>query len=366
MIITETHLSSSGEVMSISKRVLFAILLCFIAGAHDNAFGQESGIVPWELPSHFTAPSVVPHGCLSFVPALFEPPSEGLFFDETFSVVSGFSGNMRIRVWRIGCWEPGRSAIALSLSSDNPLLRYPLVSLVNSNGVEQLASISLFDLDSGHRTGRGYTSSQMNETAFPFYPDGVTLIVNAISIESNPDLISVADYNDQITLKLEFENGQVEIPVFAYEPALDPPQSESPVFNGRYSGQWTVPELPRSGLVLQIAEIPLQRNFIFAIWFTYLDGNPIWVVGNADIPNSLQNEIEIPMSMLEGGGFLTSPGSFTADDVSVTSVGTMTVRANHCNEIEADIDFSSSGLGTENLTFNRLIRIAGYDCDQTR
>lgn len=352
--------------MLTSKRVLFAIFLCISVSAYQHASAQESNVVPWELPNNFTIPAVVPHGCLSFVPALLEPPSEGLFFDETFFVESVLSGNVRVRVWRIGCWEPGRSAIALNLSSDTPLVRYPIVRLKNSSGVDQLASISVFDLDSGQRVHSGYAGGQMNEAAAPWYPDGVTLIVNNVSLGNDSDVISVTDYNDDIMLALEYENGVIEIPVFSYEPELDPPQFDVPVFNGRYSGQWTVPELPRSGLVLQIGEIPLQRNFIFAIWFTYLDGSPMWVVGNADIPNSLQNEIEIPMSILEGGSFITSPGSFTADDVTVKSVGTMTLRAGHCNQIFADIDFSEAGLGTQELEFQRLIRIAGYDCDQTQ
>lgn len=73
------------------------------------------------------------------------------------------------------------------------------------------------------------------------------------------------------------------------------------------------------------------------------------------------------MWTLDGGEFFTAPlDSYAREDVIQEKLGTMTISARHCNVIDADIDFSESGLGVVSRRFERLIRIAGYDCDQTR
>lgn len=342
----------------------FALFLAAI-NFQSPSFGQSL-----DFPNNFTRPQTVPSGCLLYMPSFDAPPPD-VFYDETFSV-GGFFGDttVRIQVWRIGCHEPGRSAIALNLQvPPTPIagVNQPFAFLRPSGANDAAsATLSLFsnqDVPSALLSTGQFLS---NEANIEFFPSGVTYIVHGITS------ITPEQYNDQIDLILDFglnlsgQQQQLAIPVFDYEPALDPPQLEAPAFHGRYSGQWVVDGLPASGLLLQIGEVPgTERNFIFAIWFTYIDGVPVWVVGNRDFDIG-SNEIAIDMSFIEGGEFFTQPGSFTRDDIVVSPVGTMTVRANHCNEIEADIDFTSSGLGAENLTFNRLIRIAGYDCDQTQ
>lgn len=195
------------------------------------------------------------------------------------------------------------------------------------------------------------------------FENGISYVVQ--SLFASPD-----EYNFPVEVILDFgpsmslDPQTVSIPVPSYFSDLFPPEFPAPPLHGRYSGQWAVEGLPRSGLVLQVAEINQNRNFVFAIWFTYLNGEPVWVVGNADLDVG-SNEIEIPMTILENGGFITDPGSFTSEDVNTFSVGTMTLRAVHCNQLEADIDFSQGGLGQNSLVLDRLIRIAGYDCDQT-
>lgn len=321
------------------------------------------------FPNNFTRTSAVPDGCLSLVPS-FLPPPETVFFDQAF-IVDGSIGSkaVRVQVWRIGCHEPGRSIIAMNLQAPE----FPIVGLIQpfvslrgpGSTTENSASLSLFSSQDGPSGVLSVTGLLEPILSQPAFPDGVTFLVKDIAP------ITPAAYNADIELIINFGSNlagqpqQVVVPVFSYEPALDPPQTPTAALHGRYSGQWTVEGLPRSGLLVQVGEVQPDRNFIFAIWFTYLDGFPIWVVGNIDITIP-QNEVVIPMSILEGGGFITEPGTFTRDDVTPIPVGTMTLRAIHCNQLEADIDFSQGGLGTESLTFQRFIRIAGYDCDQTQ
>ena len=313
----------------------------------------------------FTQPGVVPKGCLPFQPAFGSvPDSRAVFFDSTFDVSDGAHlATVRIRSWRIGCHEIGRSAIAVNfdLISGDPSIDYPLVSLIEPNSDSQeVAGLFLHTLNDLIQV-QGLSLLPMIEEGL--FDDGVTVIVDTASLTVPTEV-----YNSDIFLRLNYSNGFIDIFVPEFDPLIDQRVTSQPRFNGRYSGQWVVDGLPRSGLVLQIAEQPQASAppFVFVVWFTYLNGEPFWITGNVNLPSPLPEELTINMLRLEGGEFVTLPGTYTAEDTSVQSVGTMTLRPIDCNAIEADLDFTSGGLGQTSLEFRRLIRIAGYDCDQTQ
>lgn len=345
------------------KNVLasFALLALLIA----PSFSQSQSVGEfYSLRNLFTQPGVVPKGCLSVQPAFFNvPPSDILVFDSTFDVSDGqHSASVRIRSWRIGCHENGRSAIAVNfkLISGDPSINYPLASLIvpNSN-TEENAGLFLFTLENVIQP-QGLSTRPMTEEAF--FDDGVTVVVDAPSLS-----LPVEVYNNDIFLRLQYGNGFIDIAIPEFDPLVDLRVTDQPRFNGRYSGQWTVDGLPNSGLVLQFAEQGTSAPpFVFLVWFTYRDGEPFWITGNTNLSSTTPSELTVDMFSLNGGEFVTQPGSYSADDTLVSEVGTMTIRPVDCNTIEADLDFSESGNGSQSLTFSRLIRIAGYDCDQTQ
>jgi len=343
---------------------LWFVAMLLLAMSGKSTFAQSP--FPFiDYPSNFTLPQTVPSGCLLSMPSLSAPP-DTVFFDETVELDGPLaSTSVRIQSWRIGCHEPFRSAIVVNLQvPDSPEsgLRQPTASLLTVNSASpEFATLSLF---SAHDVPAIIQSqgSLLSAVGVDF-ENGISYIVQSLS--ASPD-----EYNFPVEVILDFgpsmslDPQTVSIPVPSYFADLFPPEFPAPPLHGRYSGQWTVEGLPRSGLVLHVAEINQDRNFVFAIWFTYLNGEPVWLVGNADLEVG-SSEIEIPMTILDNGGFITDPGSFTSDDVNSTPVGTMSLRAVHCNQMEADIDFSQGGLGQNSLVLDRLIRIAGYDCDQT-
>ena len=349
----------------------FKSLLLVLLTVFGATLGPSSHAQSLEYPSNYTMPGAVPRGCLLLMPSLLDPP-ETVFYDETF-LVDGLVGTttVRIKVWRIGCHEPGRSAIVLNLlvpESPATGLQSPFAFLIPSGtNTPQSAFLSLFSGLTVPASLQGLGDLLGAVSNANFFADGVTYVVHS------PPTISTNQYNDDIGLFLDFgldsmgRDQQVLIPVFSYVPALDPPQLPLPAFHGRYSGQWTAEGvLPASGLQLMIGEIPnSNRQFMFAIYFTYIDGFPTWVVGNPDFEVGA-NEVSMDMLFVEGGEFITQPGSYTSGDLDVQVIGTMTLRAVHCNQIEADIDFTVSGNGSTSLTLDRLVRVAGYDCDQTQ
>jgi len=322
-----------------------------------------------DFPHNFTQHQIIPSGCLVRPPSVMAPP-DAVDFDETFTVGPP-TGQVRIRAWRIGCHEPNRSVIAIAFGVpfgnltdfSDPFVR---IRPVGSEETYQ-SGLALFS----DQSELDYLYSALSRpdlglaTLFPFRPD-VTFVVHHASAN-----LTIDDYNGALELQVDFpfeprNPGPILIPIPAYDPEVDSAQFEAPPFHGRYSGQWVVDGLPNTGLLLQIGEVPgTTRNFMFAIWITYLFGQPTWVVGNIDFEIG-SSEINIEMRRFEGGSFFTDVSSFPQEDISSERLGTMTIRAIHCNEIEADIDLSEANLGTAQLTLSRLIRIAGYDCDQTQ
>jgi len=229
----------------------------------------------------------------------------------------------------------------------------------NSNS-EETAGLFLFTLENVVQL-QGLSGLPMTQENF--FDNGVTVIVDAPTASVPAEV-----YNADVFIRLQYSNGFVDVFVPEFDPLIDQRVTAQPRFNGRYSGQWIVDGLPRSGLVLQIAEQPQASAppFAFVVWFTYLNGEPFWITGNVNLTSTAPEELIIEMFSLEGGEFVTLPGTYTPQDTSVQPVGTMTLRPINCNSIEGDLDFTSSGLGQTSLEFGRLIRIAGYDCDQTQ
>lgn len=315
------------------------------------------------FPNSFTLNSAIPHGCLFIDPTTLGtvPPSEDISFDTLIDVNDGdFTARFLVRVWRIGCHEPNRSIIILNIRfvAGDDVVRTPIVRIVNLDTNEKNGG-SLFYWPPSVAFALPHNATSRNR------PESTVASGHLYIVDPGNTPTDVYNFGN-IALELLWPDNQIQIaPVFPYDSELDATQFLEAPLHGRYTGQWTVAGLPRSGLVLQIGEVEPERNFVFAIWFTYLDGAPTWVVGNVDFALG-DSEVEIPMSILDGGGFITNPGSFTGDDVAVNSVGTMTLRAIHCNALEADIDFTAGGLGQQSIELRRIIRVAGFDCDQTQ
>ncbi|GAB4171702.1 MAG: hypothetical protein Kow0020_06510 [Wenzhouxiangellaceae bacterium] len=341
------------------KRLFLAFWLGFVSAA---AFGQVD-LGNQLLPHNFTLKKTVPYGCLFAVPGAFEVPESGLAFDQTVTVLGSFqtSTPVRLRGWRVGCHEQDASVLLVNfdpLDGQTFIEIPPIVTLRLPGSSEEIpARLTRFNVP---HLFDYYLNEPIREENGP--DEGATLVVDTLLED-----FSRQDYNSELILKLDWilNSAPFEFTIPAYDPVVDVPQFPAPPLHGRYSGQWIVEGLPRQGLVLQVGEIG-DRNFLFVVMFTYLNGLPIWTAGNVDFEPGA-NEVVVNMQLLEGGEFFTEPpGSYAREDVIAQDLGTMTIRANSCNSISADVDFSSSGFGTAELQFERLIRIAGYDCDQTQ
>ncbi|MEE4295203.1 MAG: hypothetical protein V2J20_01135 [Wenzhouxiangella sp.] len=277
---------------------------------------------------------------------------------------SSANSDVRVQIWRVGCADDGYSVVMVRLtnqSENEVLIPQIFVDTETKDGLLWHDAQLITNPAVGNISAAG---SIMPATGRTFM-----LGVEPLSLFDNETIFTPSDYNDEFLLELFWgayspgvQNPQL-FPIFPYEPALDPPQFALPLLHGRMSGSYTVPGKAATGLFLNVAELADDTNFIFAVFFTYLNGAPVWVVGNTPGIEPGADLVEIDMQLIEGGRFFTDPGSFTDADTNRETIGTMQIEVLDCNTLLLDYDFASSGLGVGSLTVDRLARIAGYDCN---
>jgi len=345
----------------IFRRILAAALLAGTAAGIKAQTGELNLLTDLGTP--------FPPGCLSI--DLPEQPrsQDSLLVDSNVAAptinANSRNGSIRLRIWRVACDDEDFSVVLVRMSQNggaNPIV-VPTV-FADAGDVElPFHEAQLLLLPGAGNVGA--TGGIVTE-------EGTTwmLAVDPIAIDGATTFLP-EDYNATFTVEFNwgsFATAQPEGTRFVldqFEPTLDLPQFDQPVLNGRYSGQWTRPGAFRQGLVLQVAE-QVDGNFVFAIFFTYLDGQPIWVVGNSSAGLTQPGAVSIPMATLENGAFISDPNQPPVDQVTADSAGSIEIEVIDCNRIRVNYDFSPLGKGTGSMELERFVRIAGYDCNPWR
>lgn len=311
-----------------------------------------------------------PPGCLSLdIPDQPAGP-DNVLVDQIIPMPSVNSNtrdeNVRVQIWRVACLDDSFSVVIVRLDpeDDSAIVLVPQV-FVHPIDPSDPPSIFGYQAQLAELPGSGNAgaSGQIMRVAGQYW----MLAVDPAPLSGARNFVP-EDYNRQF--RIEFWWGDysgtstpnVLLDVDAFEPTLDPPQFSQPVLNGRYTGQWVLDGAPRQGLVLQIAE-RIEDHFVFAIFFTYLDGEPVWVVGNSTPALIEPGPVTIQMATLQGGAFMADPVQPAREDVIPSDAGSITITPLDCNRIRVDYDFTPLGFGIGSMTLDRLVRIAGYDCN---
>lgn len=313
-----------------------------------------------------------PPGCLSINLPEQPPPEDALLIDSNVPAPTLNSnsrdGTVRVRIWRVACDDEGFSVVLVRMrqtGGGNPIV-VPQVFAEAGDVTLPFHEAQLVLLPGAGNVGA--TGGIINNAGTTWM-----LAVDPISINNATNFLP-EDYNETFTVEFNWGGFATADPEFTrfvldrFDPEIDLPQFDQPVLNGRYSGQWIKSDAPRQGLVLQIAEQfneieNVDENFVFAIFFTYLDGEPIWVVGNSNAGLTQPGPVTIAMSTLENGEFISDPNQPAADQVAQEAAGSIEIEVVDCNRIRVNYDFSKLGKGTGTMELDRFVRIAGYDCN---
>lgn len=336
------------------------LALTFVLVGHASANGEINVLTDLDTP--------FPPGCVAVSLPQQEPPGGEMLFDEDVYVPSvdadAPTARVRVNIWRTGCHDEDYSVVMVRLRkiSGGPVL---VPRLFAEAGTVELP---------GHvaQLQRHPAAGDVGATGNAIGEAGVTyvLAVDYFSVDGETEFGPV-EYNDPFTLEMfwgqyaQASNADYELfDIPAYAPELDPPQNTYPPLHGRMSGQYVIEGIPNSGLVLQIGEEFEGTNNLTAIFFTYRNGEPFWVLGAEGNLEPGFDQVTLEMFELYGGEFFTvEPGSFSEDDVDAFSIGTMTIEALDCNTLLVGYNFSEGQLGSGDFVAERIIRTAGYDCN---
>ena len=123
---------------------------------------------------------------------------------------------------------------------------------------------------------------------------------------------------------------------------------------GQHSGTWVVAGLPDQGFFINVGEDG-SGPFLFFAWFTFLDGEPFWLVGNQAYAEG-DASVVVAVQRLEGPNFL----DFSAANATRTEIGTMAFTAVSCDAFTVDYDLGELGAGR--LDLQRLTGTKDFAC----
>ena len=345
----------------------FTLLLALLVTSKASATGEINVLT--DLFSPF------PPGCVAV--SLPEGPAsdDNLLWEEVIPAPgigsSSLDADVLVTIWRVGCHDSGFSVVMVrlqKLSGPRPVLIPQVYVEAGEVEVPFHEAQLIIQPAVGNVGASGNVMSEAGQTfilaADPLAIDGAT--------EFRP-----ADYNGLFTLELTWDAFAPTVappgelfPIDGYVPELDPPQFESLPLHGRMSGSYIVPGKAATGLFLNIGEQLDDTNFLFAIFFTYIDGTPIWIAGNTGGLEPGFTRVDIEMQYIEGGQLFTDPTDFTEADVDRRFFGTLGVEAVDCNRLRLHYDFRENDLGRDfgqgSVVVDRLTRIAGHDCNPWR
>ena len=307
-----------------------------------------------------------PPGCLS-IDLPEQPPSEAALLvdnDVPAPTLNSNSrdGSVQMQIWRVACDDEDFSVVLVRMSQNagaDPIVVPQVFADAGDVNLPFHEGQLLLLPGAGNVGATGGIITEAGTTWM--------LAVDPISIDGLTNFLP-QDYNATFTVEFNwgsFATAQPEGTRFVldqFEPTLDLPQFDQPVLNGRYSGQWVREGAPRQGLFLTVAE-QIDTNFVFAAFFTYLDGEPFWFVGNTPARLTQPGPVTIPMLRNANGGFITDPNQPSPGEVSEESVGSIEIEVIDCNRLRVNYDFSPLGKGSDTMEIVRFARVAGYDCN---
>jgi len=365
-------------VMKHTICILLLTLGCSAARANPNFVSN-----PW-LP--------YPPSCVRAmgIAALDAPDSGAVSFHSSlidlFDAQSGDRIPVTFSAYRSPCAESGRSLIWIEFRLANPFaaqdveLGLPVFVAEPRKNWRYLMNLVTEPNGWGARghveRERTYLTSEMKGYLAQYFNDNgerrwVFLLDNGPEyLEEIPRWgLGPSDYNAAFTLWLRYppyDYLSIEVP--ATIDLLAGATAPLPL-SGRHSGIWVVEGAANQGVQLSIAEqvgrhsdgrpgVPdLPLSAFFSLYTFDADGQPLWLVGNAEFAAGA-DEVRIPILRVRHGEF--RGGKPAAREPA----GSIVLRSHSCNDLGFEYDFSELALGAGTRRLQRLFSLetAGYDC----
>lgn len=308
--------------------------------------------------------SPIPPGCatLSQIWELYNFGGEQNIASGTIQLTNTYDEEQDVvaTIWQKGCPESGRRVVMLTLEVlDNEdgfidVVYTPAIWASDVPGDVNLKKMRPILEPNSH-----FVSDE-----FRFIPEGEsgTFFIDTISVFApayDDELwMDPTQYNGAWTMEIEdVLTGIWTADIPNYVNSLRPNRM---TFTGRLSGTWVTPGIPDQGLVLAFEELVTEiSGLLFMSWYTYgEDGELLWLTGANTYDIEGTSELTFDIELVTNGEFL---GPKVANRAIV---GTATLVAYDCNDLELTYNLNQIGLGSGTIQLRRLfsLEIQGYVC----
>lgn len=358
-----------------NKVILYVVLVlvgCATARAQSNFVGNP--YLPYPASCAFV-PDGDAHDWLQTHAVRFDTRTL-----RTLDSQSGEWIEVEFAAYRGFCSEPGRAPVWLEFSLRDsprrpaPAFRLPSVSLLRQG--EIYVPLHLAEEPGGWALGEERESDAIYLSAAAPGTDShywVFLLENRSPFSEwwgYYPYVTAEEYNAAFELVLHLA-ASGSAPVISVPASVDlfPQPAMALPLSGRLSGTWVIEGAADQGFVLSISDrVAWDRTdraarenpplVAFLAHYTFdAQGNPLWLTGVGEFAAGV-NQVSLEMIKITSGQFR---GAATG---TREVIGSVTLRANSCDDVRFDYDYERLGLGSGTKRMQRLysLEVAGYEC----
>ena len=366
----------------LDMKTRFLALLAFICAGNVHSYSNfiEN---PW---------TPYPPGCLTLPglqPALYGDNAARVFEGEAVLPDANDPTSrlpVNLSVYRVACAEPNRSVIQLEFSIPARLdpattfYQAPEWVMVDNTGVDFDYSYMRLSSEANVWGGTEFFPSRVIfGGSHPNMEDGherkwIFVLTNPSPWEWDWAYLSPTDYNGKLYIELDTGDDSLKGPIIVVPPTASLLAANPRIpLSGRLSGNWVVEGAADQGFAISISEVvpdsipdpselAVPPLLMFLSWYTFdQNGDQLWLTGAAQFEVGA-TEVTIPIESVSNGEF------FGRKPAERTTIGSVTITGNSCNDLTLDYDLDlhgiGTGLGSGTKRLQRLFSLetAGYVC----
>ena len=123
-----------------------------------------------------------------------------------------------------------------------------------------------------------------------------------------------------------------------------------------HSGSWFKPSESGHGLQVEVFADGSGGQQMFAVWYHYFNGQPIWLLGVGAVDG---DHADLAMELTQGTGF---PPDFNSSEVQRIPWGSLRFSVSGADSAAISWQSAVEGYGSGSLNLQRLTRLAGHAC----
>lgn len=195
---------------------------------------------------------------------------------------------------------------------------------------------------------------EIDYVIYPTYNSSNQIDILELSNSAELNIFKSKGFNYRFSVSSEFSNviyfGLTDVVTNLFNVFI---LNDAPKIGISINGIWHDPELKNQGLFIRQGIRNNNSTYIFTSLYTFRDGKPLWLAGNADY-NPNQNSITIDLYEYYGANFLEY-----FDETQQSEFGQITIEMLGCDELQATVEHNNESKvfnlsRIDNTTYNKF------------